>query len=217
MQLKPLIRFVFLFISLPLWFSCTESKGNQDSVETVQSLQNSEAVKNMVLVPGGTLNTIVPYTETKTSHVLKSFYIDTSPVTVAEFKKFAKLKSYKTDAEKFGNSPIFDIKQQGWAMADSVSYLFPLGKKNGYVASDDHPATQISWQDAKYYALMDGVEPGTIVRVVNPTNSKAVYAKVLGAMSGISQNKGLDVRISNAAANVLDVTDTEKFVVKVDY
>ncbi len=77
--------------------------------------------------------------------------------------------------------------------------------------------TASGWQDAKYYALMDGVEPGTIVRVVNPTNSKAVYAKVLGAMSGISQNKGLDVRISNAAANILDVTDTEKFVIKVDY
>jgi LysM repeat protein len=71
--------------------------------------------------------------------------------------------------------------------------------------------TASGWQDAKYYALMDGVEPGTIVRVVNPTNSKAVYAKVLGAMSGISQNKGLDVRISNAAANVLDVSDTEIF------
>ncbi|MEJ7912091.1 MAG: LysM peptidoglycan-binding domain-containing protein [Chitinophagaceae bacterium] len=77
--------------------------------------------------------------------------------------------------------------------------------------------TASGWQDAKYYALMDGVEPGTIVRVINPINSKAVYAKVLGAMSGISQNKGLDVRISNAAANVLSVTDTEKFVVKVDY
>jgi len=77
--------------------------------------------------------------------------------------------------------------------------------------------TASGWQDAKYYALMDGVEPGTIVRVINPTNSKTVYAKVLGAMSGISQNKGLDVRISNAAANVLQVTDTDKFIVKVDY
>ena len=77
--------------------------------------------------------------------------------------------------------------------------------------------TASGWQDAKYYALMDGVEPGTIVRVINPTNSKAVYAKVLGAMSGISQNKGLNVRISNAAANVLNISDTEKFIVKVNY
>jgi LysM repeat protein len=77
--------------------------------------------------------------------------------------------------------------------------------------------TASGWQDTKYYALMDGVEPGTIVRVVNPSNSKAIYAKVLGGMSGIRQNAGLDVRISNAAANVLDITDTEKFVIKVNY
>jgi LysM repeat protein len=77
--------------------------------------------------------------------------------------------------------------------------------------------TASGWQDMKYYALMDGVDPGTIVRVINPSNSKAIYAKVLGAMSGISQNKGLDVRISNAAASVLDINDTEKFIVRVNY
>jgi LysM repeat protein len=77
--------------------------------------------------------------------------------------------------------------------------------------------TASGWQDAKYYALVDGVEPGTIVRVVNPSNNKVIYAKVLGAMSGISQNKGLDIRISNAAANVLEISDTEKFVVRVNY
>lgn len=77
--------------------------------------------------------------------------------------------------------------------------------------------TASGWQDTKYYALMDGVEPGTIVRVVNPSNNKAIYAKVLGGMSGIRQNAGLDVRISNAAASVLDITDTDKFVVRVNY
>jgi LysM repeat protein len=77
--------------------------------------------------------------------------------------------------------------------------------------------TASGWQDAKYYALIDGVEPGTIIQVVNPQNNKAIYAKVLGAMSGISQNKGLDLRVSNAAANVLEISDTEKFVVRVNY
>ena len=64
---------------------------------------------------------------------------------------------------------------------------------------------------------MDGVDPGTIIRVVNPSNSKAVYAKVLGGMSGIRQNAGYDVRISNAAANVLELSDTDKFIVRVNY
>lgn len=77
--------------------------------------------------------------------------------------------------------------------------------------------TASGWQDTKYYALMDGVDPGTIIRVINPSNNKAIYAKVLGGMSGIRQNAGLDVRISNAAASVLDITDAEKFVVKVNY
>jgi LysM repeat protein len=77
--------------------------------------------------------------------------------------------------------------------------------------------TSSGWQDAKYYALMDNVEPGTIVRVINPTNNKAIYAKVLGEMSGIHQNQGYDVRISNAAASALNVSDTDKFIVRVNY
>ena len=77
--------------------------------------------------------------------------------------------------------------------------------------------TSSGWQDAKYYALMDNVEPGTIIKVVNPTNNKAIFAKVLGEMSGIRQNQGYDVRISNAAASALDVSDTDKFIVRVNY
>jgi hypothetical protein len=77
--------------------------------------------------------------------------------------------------------------------------------------------TASGWQDAKYYALIDGVETGTIIRIINPTNGKSVYAKVLGEMSGIRQNQGYDVRISNAAASALEVSDTDKFIVKVNY
>ena len=77
--------------------------------------------------------------------------------------------------------------------------------------------TTSGWQDSKYYALMDNVEPGTIIRVINPDNNKAVFAKVLGETSGIRQNQGLEVRISNAAASALNVTDTEKFIVRVNY
>ena len=77
--------------------------------------------------------------------------------------------------------------------------------------------TASGWQDAKYYALMDNVEPGTIVRITNPDNNKAIFAKVLGEMSGLRQNQGLEVRISNAAASALNVSDTDKFIVKVSY
>ncbi|RYY94387.1 MAG: LysM peptidoglycan-binding domain-containing protein [Chitinophagaceae bacterium] len=77
--------------------------------------------------------------------------------------------------------------------------------------------TASGWQDMKYYILMDGAEPGTIVKVVNVTNSKTVFAKVLGGMSGIRQNTGFDVRLSNAAASVLETGDAERFTVRVVY
>jgi LysM repeat protein len=77
--------------------------------------------------------------------------------------------------------------------------------------------TASGWQDAKYYALIDGVEPGTIIRVVNPNNNHAVYAKVLDKMTGIRQNQGYTVRISNAAATALGIAETDKFFVRVNY
>lgn len=77
--------------------------------------------------------------------------------------------------------------------------------------------TTSGWEDAKYYLLIDKISPGTIIKVINPTNNKAVYAKVLGEMSGIRQNAGLDIRISNAAAAALEISDDAKFIVKVNY
>jgi LysM repeat protein len=77
--------------------------------------------------------------------------------------------------------------------------------------------TSSGWEDAKYYLLVDGVQPGTIIKLVNPGNNKAVYAKVLGEMSGIRQNEGLNIRISNAAAAALGVEEDDKFIVKMNY
>ncbi len=77
--------------------------------------------------------------------------------------------------------------------------------------------TTSGWQDAKYYLLIDQLQPGTIVKIINPGNSKAVYAKVLGQMSGIRQNEGLTIRISNAAAFALEISEQDKFIVNVNY
>lgn len=77
--------------------------------------------------------------------------------------------------------------------------------------------TVSGWQDHKYYMLIDKVVPGTIVKVINPANNKSIYVKVLYGMEGIRQNEGYDIRISNAAAYALDISDTEKFIVTVKY
>jgi LysM repeat protein len=77
--------------------------------------------------------------------------------------------------------------------------------------------TTSGWNDGKYYLLINGVAPGTIVKVLNPVNNKIIYAKVLGEMSGIRQNEGLNIRISNAGASVLQIPDPERFTLKVNY
>ena len=92
---------------------------------------------------------------------------------------------------------------------------YPLSKEETVTAGIFK--TTSGWSDAKFYALIDGVEPGTIIRVINPNNNKEVYAKVLGQMSGIRQNQGLNLRISNAAASALEIPETDKFIVKVNY
>lgn len=79
--------------------------------------------------------------------------------------------------------------------------------------------TLSGWQDGKFYLLMDNVVPGTIVKLSNPENGKVVFAKVLGEMAGIKLNQGLDIRISNAAASVLEVPEanTDKFIVQIEW
>ena len=77
--------------------------------------------------------------------------------------------------------------------------------------------TTSGWQDMKYYLLIDGVTSGTIVKITNPSTNKAVFAKVLGEMNGIRQNRGLDIRISNAAAASLGIADMEKFILQINY
>lgn len=77
--------------------------------------------------------------------------------------------------------------------------------------------TTSGWQDGKYYLLINGVEPGTIVKLTNPGNSKTVYAKVLYSMDKIRENQGVDIRISDAAASSLAVSETDKFILKVNY
>ena len=90
----------------------------------------------------------------------------------------------------------------------------PVGKEQTVTSGIFKTAS--GWNDAKYYVLMNGADPGTIVRITNPGNNKTIYAKLLGEMSD-KQSQGLNIRISNAAANALDISETDKFIVKLNY
>jgi LysM repeat protein len=72
------------------------------------------------------------------------------------------------------------------------------------------------WGDGKYYALMNNVPAGTIVKISAYATGKTVYAKVLGALPEMRESIGLTMRVSDAAANELGATHT-RFNVEVRY
>jgi LysM repeat protein len=72
------------------------------------------------------------------------------------------------------------------------------------------------WKDGKYYALMNDVPIGTIIKVTFPSTSKSVYAKVLGELPEMRESVGLTIRLSDAAAAELGA-ELGKFYVDVKY
>lgn len=72
------------------------------------------------------------------------------------------------------------------------------------------------WSDTKYYALMNNVPTGTIIKVSSEASGKAVYAKVLGGLPDMKESAGLTIRLSDAAASILGAA-TGKFFVAIKY
>jgi LysM repeat protein len=71
------------------------------------------------------------------------------------------------------------------------------------------------WTDGKYYALMNSIPVGSIIRV-SGLNGKTIYAKVLGQLPEMKESNGLIIRISNAASAELGLGEG-KFPVDIKY
>jgi len=128
------------------FMGCSESSGEQ-------------APEGMVYFAGGRVTIgsneggMNEYPEHKAS--VNAFYLDSKPVTVREFREFVEATGYETQAEKFENSAVFDIKIGQWKLVKGANWKRPLSK-NGPKAKPDHPVTQVSWNDAKAYCQWAG-------------------------------------------------------------
>lgn len=71
------------------------------------------------------------------------------------------------------------------------------------------------WTDRKYYVLVNDITPGTIVRITT-SNNKSICARVLGPLPETKGAENLLLRLSNAAASVLDSKDLQ-FTVTLTY
>lgn len=152
---------------------------------------------------------------------------DKEDISKKEEKKIAEAeeKSEKKEEKKEKKDPPPVVTEIRKPSADGQGYfkshfeqqvkVMPVTKEETVTAGIFK--TTSGWEDAKYYLLIDKVQPGTIVKLINPSNNKAVFAKVLGEMAGIRQNEGYNIRISNAAASALEISEQDKFVVKLNY
>ena len=82
--------------------------------------------------------------------IVQSFLIDKNLVTVNDFRNFVTSTNYKSEAEKFGNAIVFIDSINTWKLIDGATWEYPLGKSNP-IAFDNHPVTQVSWNDALAY------------------------------------------------------------------
>ncbi|HXG66771.1 MAG TPA: formylglycine-generating enzyme family protein [Blastocatellia bacterium] len=85
---------------------------------------------------------------------LKSFWIDRREVTAAEFARFVEATGYRTEAEQFGWSGVFDVEAGAWQKVDGADWRHPDGPESS--TSPDEPVTQVSWNDAAAYARWAG-------------------------------------------------------------
>ncbi len=83
------------------------------------------------------------------------FLLDKHPVTVARFRRFVEATGYETQAEDFGDAGVLDERTGRWRLVSGATWRRPLGP-GGPAAPDDHPVTQVSWNDAEAYCTWAG-------------------------------------------------------------
>ena len=116
-------------------------------------------VADMVLIPAGAVQIgedagppdEVPATRYRSS----AFYMDRSPVTVAQFRAFVASTGYRTDAEHFGSGGVLDERQGAWTAVQGADWRHPTGTAEA-ASQDDHPVVQVSWRDADAFCRAYG-------------------------------------------------------------
>ena len=149
-----------ILIAITLLVSCNEApkKNKEVEIQPVEK-QLKKPIKvdtsNMVYFEGdkitiGSVNGL-PNEQPVFEKEIAPFYLDKNLVTVAEFKHFIESTGYVTEADKFGDSGVFSFETNNWVLLKGANWEFPLGPDKPK-AKDNHPVTQVSWNDAKAYA-----------------------------------------------------------------
>lgn len=150
---------IFLTVIFAVFSGCNSDSSTSDEAKnnSINETKKSSDSK-MIFIKGGEFSmgsdNGMPHESPVHKVSVKSFWMDEKEVTVAEFAEFVKATNYKTEAEKFGWSGVFDLRQAEWMRSDGATWKNPDG--DGSVPNPNEPVTQISWNDANEFAKWAG-------------------------------------------------------------
>ncbi|HMO62060.1 MAG TPA: LysM peptidoglycan-binding domain-containing protein [Ferruginibacter sp.] len=115
--------------------------------------------------------------------------------------------------EPVKETPVVQNNNIGGAPKNSGGYFKPEYEKQSKNGGRESGTAGVfkstsGWQDGRYYCLFNGAPSRSFVKITNTVTGKSVYAKVLDAIPDISQNSGLLILLSNAAAAELGAADS---------
>lgn len=149
--------------------------GNQNQGTMAQLVSHSREIERMSLIPGGKypIGTNEPYFVSdhegpEREVEIKTFYLDRYEVSNREFEEFVREASYVTEAERFGDSFVFQeflepkVREQykdfrvaaalWWYKIPGANWRYPEGDNSrGIEHRMDHPVVHVSWNDAVAY------------------------------------------------------------------
>lgn len=178
--------------------------------DSLQQIQGSDKAE-MLLIKGGTFKMgSENFEDAQPIHEVsvKSFYMDAHEVTNAQFAEFVKATGYQTVAERaidpkefpgvdpallVPGSAVFTAPKdvqgmqnylQWWEYVPGANWRHPEGPKSAIKGKENHPVTQVAYQDAEAYAKWAGKRL--------PTEAEWEYAAKAGKHSNETYYWGSD-------------------------
>ncbi len=193
-----------------------EEKGHADVVAGAGPHKGPERTNSLgmklVCIPAGKFVMGSPAgtpqrTEFEEEHeveITRPFWMGVCEVTVGQYRRFVEETGYKTSAETDEGKGIFGWNTAAGRMEPGRKYSW---KNPGWEQTDDHPAVNLSWDDAKAFCAWLSKKEGRTYRL--PTEAEWEYACRAGTTT--RYHSGDDPETLAQTGNVADASAKKEF------